>query len=72
MGKGGVDSDIHENNKGIIKKLYPSRDIPIPTHPIKINPADGGNIQDTEEVLEESLSLVEKEVELIIKALGQT
>ena len=71
MGKVGVDSDIHENNKGIIKKLYQSRDIHDPHSPIKINPADGGNIQDTEEVLEESLSLEDKEIELIRKALGK-
>jgi DNA-binding NtrC family response regulator len=71
MEKVGVDSDIHENNKGIIKKLYQSQDIHDPHSPIKINPADGGNIQDTEEVLEESLSLEDKEIELIRKALGK-
>ena len=69
MEKSDVDSEIHENNAGIIKKIYQSPDIQDPYPPIQINPVDGGSIQDTEEVIEESLSLEDKEIELIKKAL---
>lgn len=69
MEKGALDSEIHENNAGIIKKLYQTPDINDPRSPVHINPSDEENIQDTEEIVEESLSLEDKEIELIKKAL---
>ncbi|HYX05902.1 MAG TPA: sigma 54-interacting transcriptional regulator, partial [Bacteroidales bacterium] len=79
MQKGNHDEDMIENNAHIIKKLYQS------VEPVVENPegteADHhqpgplelkhqeNNIQDTEEIVEESLSLEDKEIELIKKAL---
>jgi transcriptional regulator with PAS, ATPase and Fis domain len=72
--KGPAGAELHESNAGIIEKLYPSGDpgemVPQPgTGPF----IDTGNqnIQDTEEIIEESLSLEEKEIELIRKALDK-
>jgi transcriptional regulator with PAS, ATPase and Fis domain len=71
--KGGIDVDLHTNNAKIIQKLY--RDEPayvdeeVPKHPYNINTHTSNIIQDTEEIIEESLSLEEKEKELILKAL---
>ncbi len=73
---GEIDVNFHENNSGVIKNLL--RDT---GHQDRIesvteaHPADftghhsRGNIQDTEEVVEESLSLAGKEIEMIKKAL---
>jgi transcriptional regulator with PAS, ATPase and Fis domain len=69
MEKGIVDSEIHENNAGIIKKLYQSPEPQDPHSPIQANTDENGSIQDTEEIVEESLSLEDKEIELIKKAL---
>ena len=69
MEKGPADSDIHENNAGIINKLYPSPESHDPHPPIHIKTTEGSSIQDTEEIVEESLSLEDKEIELIQKAL---
>lgn len=68
-------TDLHENNAQIIRKLYRENnddgifqdqtmddDFGMPGN-------DTGNIQDTEEIIEESLSLLDKEKELILKAL---
>ena len=79
MQKGNHDEDMIENNAQIIKKLYQSVD------PVIENPEETeadhhqpgplelkhkeNNIQDTEEIVEESLSLEDKEIELIKKAL---
>lgn len=72
---GELDLSFHENNSGVIKNLI--RDTGgdhIATSPDS-HPADfshrhsRSNIQDTEEVVEESLSLAGKEVEMIKKAL---
>ena len=74
MQKGVIDSDLHENNAQIIQKLYQNEGsgIPQPEQP-KTNydyvREDDDVIQDTEEIIEESLSLEEKEKELITKAL---
>jgi len=74
MQKGSVDDDLHENNARIIKKLYQDES-PVINHdnisekPFDIKKDDNPVIQDTEEIIEESLSLEEKEKELILKAL---
>ena len=76
MQNGGVDADTHSNNAQIIKKLYQGEPEPevvhddYPTPQFNIN-NDDDNIQDTEEIIEESLSLEEKEKELISKALNK-
>lgn len=71
--KGGVDIDIHASAPKNIQKLF--RDEPaiieeeIPKHSYNISTHASNIIQDTEEIIEESLSLEEKEKELILKAL---
>ena len=73
MQKGPASTEIKENNARIIQKLHQSvgsddiedilnkkYEVPRPQHK---------DIQDTEEIIEESLSLEEKEKELIKKAL---
>ncbi|MBN1116738.1 MAG: sigma-54-dependent Fis family transcriptional regulator [Bacteroidales bacterium] len=73
MQKGGVDKDFHSDNAQIIQKLidddpgFIKEDLTRPTYNIQNREDD--NIQDTEEIIEESLSLEEKEKELILKAL---
>jgi len=76
--KGSVSSDIESENEGIIKKLYASVDdmpadaenlISPPPHARKEREEE--HIMDTEEIVEESLSLEDKEIELIIKALDK-
>ncbi len=76
MQKGTVDSEIHEDNAHLIKKLYQSVDGTTIDEPeeknyrtIDVSQRDDSNIEDTEEIVEESLSLEEKEIELIRKAL---
>ncbi len=63
---------MHEDNAHLINKLYTEVE-PVEQTEAKssfeINNNDSINIQDTEEVIEESLSLEAKEVELIKKAL---
>jgi DNA-binding NtrC family response regulator len=68
---GGTAGSDHS---GIIRKLYRADDLGfIPgepaSKPIHIDPIDKHHIQDTEEFVEESLSLEGKEIELITKAL---
>jgi transcriptional regulator with PAS, ATPase and Fis domain len=73
---GEPDITFHENNSGVIKNLIrdagreqsvqgtvESRSADFPHH------HGSTNIQDTEEVIEESLSLSGKEIEMIRKAL---
>ncbi|RIJ49077.1 sigma-54-dependent Fis family transcriptional regulator [Maribellus luteus] len=74
--------DLMQNREGtlsgdqaqIIRNLYDSEDIgfsakePV-TSPIHISHVEKEHIQDTEEFVEESLSLADKEIELIQKAL---
>jgi transcriptional regulator with PAS, ATPase and Fis domain len=78
--KGMVGEELHENNARIIEKLYPATERPGGSGPSvgsKVGNQSGSsfrgtenhNIQDTEEIVEESLSLEEKEIELIKKAL---
>lgn len=69
-GVGSVYTD--ENSAQLIRKLYNGNEIALNPgviqKPININFKDA-DIQDTEEIIEESLSLQEKEKELIKKAL---
>jgi len=73
---GEVDVAFHETNSGVIKNLIRDarredmiREADEP-HPVDFKlHHDRGNIQDTEEVVEESLSLAGKEIEMIKKAL---
>jgi transcriptional regulator with PAS, ATPase and Fis domain len=70
----GVDQvDVSESNAQLIEKLYQSIDSTVvkePVKPIEVKP-DRSEIQDTEEIVEESLSLIDKEIELIKKALDK-
>ncbi|MFH0756895.1 MAG: sigma-54 dependent transcriptional regulator [Bacteroidota bacterium] len=73
--QGTMSSDIERDHEGIIKRLYSTEeDIPEAEHLITPKTAsrqtrDEDRIMDTEEIVEESLSLEEKEKELIRKAL---
>lgn len=75
MAKGSVTGEVKEDNEHLIKKLYQSVDSEEfeeslkPVKTIEYNRRDESNIQDTEEIIEESLSLEDKEIELIRKAL---
>lgn len=75
MQKGNIDTDLHEDHAQIIQKLYQD-DTPLVSSrdtkkPAPENFGEEDDIQDTEEIIEESLSLEEKEKELIIKALNK-
>jgi len=74
--RGGSDTVLDENSSRVIKNLFGDAKIEssikpvagediidLPKHQAR------GDIQDTEEIFEESLSLSDKEVELINKAL---
>ena len=71
--KGSVSTDIEQEHEGIIKKLYD--DLPADAEnqfshqKMSRKERDDENIMDTEEIVEESLFLEDKEIELIIKAL---
>jgi transcriptional regulator with PAS, ATPase and Fis domain len=75
--KQGVEKrDLNDDHARIIKNLWDDNDISIPDaterQPTVIISRDSGHdeqIQDTEEFIEESLSLVDKEKEMIVKAL---
>jgi transcriptional regulator with PAS, ATPase and Fis domain len=74
--KGPVETELHENNAQIIQKLYKNEasnmeasNLIKPTFEYPHRSED--TIQDTEEIIEESLSLEEKEKELITKALNK-
>lgn len=71
LNKEGASADIQQNNAHLIQKLYQSVEPVVPNNNSKsieiVRPQN--NIEDTEEVLEESLSLSHKEVEMIKKAL---
>jgi DNA-binding NtrC family response regulator len=68
------ESPISGDQAQIIRKLYKTEsgnfipDEPVTSH-VRFEPVEKENIQDTEEFVEESLSLEDKEVELIRKAL---
>ncbi|MCG6187963.1 sigma-54 dependent transcriptional regulator [Maribellus maritimus] len=70
------ESPISRDQAQIIRNLYDTENgkiVPDDPHskPIHIEHLDKDNIQDTEEYVEESLSLEEKEIELIKKALDK-
>jgi transcriptional regulator with PAS, ATPase and Fis domain len=67
-------ADVRDDNAQLIRKLYQNeRGNYVPEQPapnrVTINPTPNQNIFDTEEFVEESLSLEDKEVEMIRKAL---
>jgi transcriptional regulator with PAS, ATPase and Fis domain len=78
MDQGHVSSDIERDNEGILKKIYDSgqemadatEHLIAPQSPARVV-RDEERIMDTEEIVEESLSLEEKEKELIRKALDK-
>lgn len=70
------EAPISHDQAKIIRNLYNAEeDSFVPEEPVSnsihINPVEKDNIQDTEEFIEESLSLEEKEIELIKKALDK-
>jgi transcriptional regulator with PAS, ATPase and Fis domain len=74
--KGGSNVAFHEDNSRVIKNLFGDAKIENNVNNVADNavvefpPRQVRNdIQDTEEIIEESLSLSDKEIELIIKAL---
>jgi DNA-binding NtrC family response regulator len=76
--KGDVDLNLQESNSRVIKNLF--REVNGEDHrqeesekpPVEYTAHPSrSNIQDTEEIIEESLSLAEKEVEMIKKALDK-
>ncbi len=75
MQKDGGSNDLQQKNAMLIRKLYEDQELDAVQHqgftPNKVNVShvDVPHIQDTEEFVEESLSLVDKEMELIRKAL---
>ncbi|MFO7657746.1 MAG: sigma-54 dependent transcriptional regulator [Bacteroidales bacterium] len=75
MEKGSANIEFHEDNAHLIKKLYDSSDTAVEPEivnpKIDINRVQNEAIQDTEEIVEESLLLEEKEIELIKKALDK-
>jgi len=72
---GEIDLRFHESNSGVIKNLIrdTGRSDSVVSaadhHDVDFSPRPRTNIQDTEEVVEESLSLTGKEIEMIKKAL---
>ncbi len=75
MVKGNVGSTVQDDNAQIIKNLYGNDDEELLGRDdrltIKRPVPQEENIQDTEEIMEESLSLEDKEIELIRKALDK-
>ena len=76
MQKGSFDADVHRDHAQIIDKLYDDngqetviKKDPVVPSSINYIPDAPDDIQDTEEIIEESLSIEEKEIELIKKAL---
>jgi len=76
--KGDLDVTLQESNSTVIKNLFRDAggsennkgETKAPTVDFKSHPSRN-DIQDTEEIIEESLSLSEKEVEMIKKALDK-
>lgn len=72
MEKSGDSSDLEKDNALLIRKLYEDHDVDVmdaAPSSVKITRSEDVHIQDTEEFVEESLSLEDKEIELIKKAL---
>jgi len=71
MEKDHGDIEMSDSKEQLIQKLYKSVETPTkeaPSH-FEVTSPEDNTIQDTEEIVEESLSLVDKEIELIKKAL---
>ncbi len=66
-------AEVHQGNAGFIQKLYQNAESYTSddkiTQKYEVIKPQPSNIQDTQEIIDESLSLAEKEMELIIKAL---
>jgi transcriptional regulator with PAS, ATPase and Fis domain len=75
MQKGGVDANTQSENAQLIQKLYDGGPEIVqdefPPQGYSYKNQEDDSIQDTEEIIEESLSLEEKEKELISKALNK-
>lgn len=74
MSMGTTDLDLDEEHSQLVRKLYEEADTRIeaqvPAKPsLQVKHVEEHAIEDTEEIVEESLSLVDKEIELINKAL---
>jgi len=75
MQKDGDANDLQQKNAMLIRKLYEDQEMDVVQHQgfspsqVNVSHVDVPHIQDTEEFVEESLSLVDKEMELIRKAL---
>lgn len=72
MEKGNQSREFREDNAHIINKLYSGADTILtdePGAPVFMPKSDVGQIQDTDEIVEESLSLENKEIEMIRRAL---
>ena len=76
MENGAAGSGLNDRNTRIIQNLIREQKVDLPKQdiadasPVDITPHPARtNIQDTEEIVEESLSLADKEVEMIRKAL---
>lgn len=75
MQKDGDSNDLQQKNAMLIRKLYEDQDLDVvqpqgyTSSKVNVAHVDVPHIQDTEEFVEESLSLVDKEMELIRKAL---
>ena len=68
MSKDDYDLNFNERNAGSIKNLFRDEDMEPEQQDYQLHPPRK-NIQDTEEIIEESLSLSDKEIEMINKAL---
>jgi DNA-binding NtrC family response regulator len=75
MQRGGGDLSFHENNSSVIKNLFGDAKFDQTISPGQVeqvpefHPRSSNGILDTEEIVEESLSLSGKEMEYILKAL---
>jgi transcriptional regulator with AAA-type ATPase domain len=72
--KGAASEEVQQNHAQTIQRLYKRQDLSeevAPPESKTIKRTEGTHIQDTEEIVEESLSLEEKEKELITKALDK-
>lgn len=73
---GAQSFDFQGDQAHLIQKLYPTENgsfvpEPPPANKVKYDPVEKHEIQDTEEYVEESLSLEDKEIEMIKKALDK-
>jgi len=75
MLKGPENEELQESNAQLIKKLYADNTEMVRPEEyqgnVHINRPEENHIQDTEEIIEESLLLADKEIELIKKALDK-